>query len=383
MIKTRLIMPPKAKSYFLFGPRGTGKSTWLKNHYKKHIYIDLLDYETLNLLQSHPDHLTRLIPTNYKEFVIIDEIQKIPQLLNTVHQLIEDRKIKFILTGSSSRKLKKEGVNLLAGRALVYHMHPLTVRELGKDFNLVHALDYGTLPSLLSENSPKKYLESYVQIYIKGEINSERLVRNIGSFSRFLEAATFSHGHELVVSNVAQECAVERKVVEDYFSILEDLLLCYRIPIFAKKAKRELLKKDKFFYFDPGIYQILRPKGPLDTPDDVRGAALENLVFNEIRALNHYFDWDLEIFHWRTKNKMEVDIILYGEKSFTAIEVKSASKVRGEYLNGLKYFKQDYPQAKLILLYGGHKEYFLDDVKIVPVEAFLIKPENYLFGKQD
>ncbi|MEI8347790.1 MAG: AAA family ATPase, partial [Pseudomonadota bacterium] len=343
------------------------------------IHLDLLDDGIYNKLQTHPEDLYRFIPKDNTEHIVIDEVQKVPALLNSVHKLIEEKKFKFILTGSSSRKLKKEGVNLLAGRALICHMFPLTVRELGADFNLLRALDFGTLPSLLTEESPSKYLESYVRAYIKEEVNSERLVRSLANFSRFLEAATFSHARELVVSNVAKECAVERKVVEDYFSILEDLLLSFRLPVFSKRAKRELLTKERFFFFDSGIFHTLRPKGPLDTPEEIRGCSLEGLVCNEIRALNSYFSWGLELFHWRTKKKEEVDLILYGHKSFVAIEIKSSEKVRNDFLEGLKIFKKDYPTAQAILLYGGEKEYYLDDIQVVPVVSFLLKPEKYIF----
>jgi len=377
-MKTRLLIPPKNKSYFLFGPRGTGKSTWLKAYYKDAVYLDLLEDDIYNELLTRPDNLSRYVHKNKNIPIIIDEVQKIPALLNVVHKLIEETKRQFILTGSNSRKLKKEGVNLLAGRALVYNMYPFTSRELGPDFNLKKALDYGTLPSLLTETNPKKYLESYVRMYIKEEVEHERLARNLSDFSRFLEAATFSQSQILVVSNVAKECNVERKVVEDYFSILEDLLVCFRLPVFSKRAKRELLLKEKFFFFDSGVFNILRPKGPLDTPEEVRGLSLEAFVVNEIRALNHYYDWGLNLFHWRTQKKEEVDVVLYGEKSFCAIEVKSSSRVRDEFLKGLRLFKQDYPKSKAFLLYTGEKEYYYDDVYVVPVEKFLLSMGDYV-----
>src|SRR3990167_7325263 len=222
---SRLIQPPKNKSFFLFGPRGTGKTTWVKFHFAKAVYLDLLEAELFNDLLANPQRLENLIPKNFDDWVVIDEVQRIPELLNEVHRLIEKNKYKFILTGSSARKIRRKGVNLLAGRALSYHLYPLTVVELGKDFDLSHSLNYGQLPCVYTEENPKAYLESYVKTYLEEEIQQEGFTRNLGAFSRFLEAASFSQGSVLNISSVARDCSVERKVVENYFTILEDLLI--------------------------------------------------------------------------------------------------------------------------------------------------------------
>ncbi|MBM3243594.1 MAG: ATP-binding protein, partial [Candidatus Omnitrophica bacterium] len=231
---SRLINPPKGKSFFLFGPRGTGKTTWVKAAFPKAVYVDLLESELFNNLLANPQRLENLIPEGFKDWVIIDEVQRVPELLNEVHRLIEKYKYKFILTGSNARKIKRKGQNLLAGRALTRYMHPLTVSELGKDFNLRLSLAYGQLPSVYTEKDPKAYLESYVKAYLEEEIQQEGLTRNLAGFARFLEAASFSQGAILNISSVARECSVERKVVESYFSILEDLLMAYRVPVFTK-----------------------------------------------------------------------------------------------------------------------------------------------------
>ena len=238
---SRLVKEPENKSFFLFGPRGTGKTTWVKQAFPDAVYIDLLESRLYNDLLADPQRLQNLIPNNSNNWIIIDEVQKIPELLNEVHRLIEKYKYKFILTGSSARKLRRKGPNLLAGRALSYSMHPLTAIELGKDFNLNHSLAFGNLPSVYVESNPKDYLESYIKAYLVEEILQESLTRNLSSFSRFLEASSFFQGSVLNISEVARECAVERKVVESYFTILEDLLLAYRIPIFSKRAKRRLI----------------------------------------------------------------------------------------------------------------------------------------------
>ena len=220
---SRLIQPPKDKSFFLFGPRGTGKTTWVKSHFKKALYLDLLEAEIFNDLLANPQRLEHFIRKGFNDWIVIDEVQRVPELLNEIHRLIEKKKHRFILTGSSARKLRSRGSNLLAGRALHYSMYPLTASELGKDFQLEHSLKFGQLPSVYIENDPKKYLESYVKTYLEQEIRQEGLTRNLGAFSRFMEAASFSQGSVLNISSVARECAVERKVVESYFTILEDL----------------------------------------------------------------------------------------------------------------------------------------------------------------
>src|SRR3990167_3030677 len=199
---SRLIEPPVDKSFFLFGPRGTGKTTWVKSKFPKAIYLDLLEAELFNDLLASPQRLENLIPENFDDWVIIDEVQRVPELLNEIHRLIEKNKYKFILTGSSARKIRRKGVNLLAGRALSYHLYPLTVQELGKDFDFSRSLTYGQLPCSYTEENPKAYLESYVKTYLEEEIRYEGLTRNLGAFSRFLESASFSQGSVLNISSV-------------------------------------------------------------------------------------------------------------------------------------------------------------------------------------
>ncbi len=234
---SRLLTPSFKKSFFLFGPRGTGKSSWVKKTFPSALYLDLLEAELYNDLLANPQRLENLIPKKFDHWIILDEVQKIPALLNEVHRLIEKYTYRFIMTGSSARSLRRRGVNLLAGRALTSFLHPLTAAELGEDYQLDHSLQYGQLPCAYTETNPKAYLESYVQTYLREEIQQEGLLRNLAAFTRFLEAASFSQGSILNVSNVSRECAVERKVVENYFSILEDLLLGVRLPVFTKKSK--------------------------------------------------------------------------------------------------------------------------------------------------
>lgn len=368
---SRIIQFPEETSFFLFGPRGTGKSTWLKKSFPHALLFDLLKSSTYTSLLAEPDRLDTMIPKDFQDRVILDEVQKIPALLNEVHRLIEDRKLKFILTGSSARKLKKDDVNLLAGRAETCFLHPLTVAELGEDFNLLHSLQYGHLPHTFAVKDPKKYLESYITTYLKEEVQQEGLTRNLGAFYRFLETASFSQGSIISFAEISRECSVHRKVVENYFSILEDLLIGVRLPVFTKKAKRKMIAQSKFYFFDVGVYQVLRPKGPLDSPEEIGGSTLETLVFQEIRALNDALQKGYELFFWHTADHQEVDFVLYGERGIKAIEVKRSRRVTPKHLKGLKAFLSDYPVAKAYLVYGGDEELFFDDIQAVPVEKFL------------
>jgi len=368
---SRLIIPPKAKSFFLFGPRGTGKTTWVKSAFPKAVYIDLLEAELFNDLTANPQRLSNLIPPDFKDWVIIDEVQRVPDLLHEVHRLIESKKYRFILTGSSPRKLKRKGPNLLAGRALTLSMHPLSVAELGGDFRLGHSLRYGQLPSAYTEADPQKYLEAYVKTYLEEEIRQEGLTRNLSAFARFLEAASFSQGSVLSISSVARECHVERKVVESYFSILEDLMIGYRIPIFSKKAKRRLVAHPKFYFFDVGVYRTVRPMGPLDAPEEVDGIALETLFLQELVALNSTLGSGYKIFYWRTSNGREVDFILYGPKGLLAFEIKRTSRMTSVMLGGLKSFLADYPMAKTYFVYMGNRRMYDGQIEIIPVLEIL------------
>jgi len=368
---SRMINPPKSKSFFMFGPRGTGKTTWVKSAFHKAVYIDLLEAELFNDLTANPQRLSNFIPPGFKEWVIIDEVQRIPELLHEVHRLIETKKYRFILTASSPRKLKRKGPNLLAGRAFTLSMHPLSVAELGNDFQLDHSLRYGQLPSVYTEADPKKYLEAYVRTYLEEEIRQEGLTRNLSAFARFLEAASFSQGSVLSISSVARECHVERKVVESYFSILEDLMISYRIPIFSKKAKRRLIVHPKFYFFDVGVYRTLRPMGPLDAPEEVDGIALETLFLQELIALNSALDLGYKIFYWRTSNGKEVDFVLYGPKGLLSFEIKRTSRITSTMLGGLKSFLADYPMAKAYFVYGGNRRMYEGKIEVVPVLEIL------------
>jgi predicted AAA+ superfamily ATPase len=380
MIARNIDIP--SSSTFLFGPRGTGKTLWLKANYPDAIYIDLLDSSTALKLVAQPGRISQYIPAGFAGTVIIDEVQKIPELLDEIHRLIESTAIQFILTGSSPRKLRKLGTNLLAGRALTRNSFPLTAVELGGVFELERSLRYGHLPTLYDDRksiAPADYLSSYVQTYLKEEILQEGLTRNIGGFTRFLEAASFSQGEVLNISAVAREASITRKVVESYFDILEDLLIATRLPIFQRRAKRRMVQHPKFYFFDVGVYRSIRPKGPLDTPEEIDGAALETLLLQELRAWISYNQLDLSVYYWRTTNGQEVDFILYGAEGLFAIEVKRSNRFDRNDLKGLKAFKSDYPSARCILLYGGTEALYQDQVEIIPIEQLIKNPQQLIW----
>jgi uncharacterized protein len=369
---SRSIKLPTDKSFFLFGPRGTGKSTLVRARYPDAPYIDLLDGKTYQRLLARPDELMASIPPNYSGYIIIDEIQRIPELLNEVHRQIEsDNRHKFILTGSSARKLRRRGTNLLAGRALTYFLSPMTAEEVGKDFSLPDSVRYGSLPAIYKETDRSEYLESYVSTYLQEEVLQEGLTRNLGAFSRFLETASFSVGSPVNTSSIARDSAIERKVVENYFTILEDLMLGVRIPVFSRKAKRKLISHPKFYFFDVGIFQTLRPRGILDNESEIGGPALENLFLQNAIAVNNNLKLNYKISYYRTVNGVEVDLILYGPKGFHAFEVKNSSNFSSSHLRGLKAFGRQYPEAKLHLLYTGNKELYFNKITVSPIKDIL------------
>ncbi len=377
---SRLITPPRKKSFFLFGPRGTGKTTWVKATFPKAVFIDLLEAELFNNLTANPQRLANFIPTGFGDWIVIDEVQRVPELLHEVHRLIEAKGYRFVLTGSSARKLRRKGPNLLAGRALTTFMYPFTAAELGNDFRLDRSLSFGQLPGAWMEEDPKRYLEAYVKTYLEEEIRQEGLTRNLAAFARFLEAASFSQGTVLNISSVARECHVERKVVENYFSILDDLMIAYRIPVFSRKAKRRLAAHPKFYFFDAGVYKTIRPRGPLDAAEEVEGVALETLFLQEVTALNSALGLGYDIRYWRTAVGREVDFVLYGPRGLLAFEIKRSSRITQSMLGGLKSFAADYPMAMTYLVYGGSRRMYEGRIDIVPFTEMLPSLRKVLSG---
>ncbi len=369
----RFFTPPD-QSYFLFGPRGTGKSTWLKKNYPKAFRIDLLKLEVLRYYLAAPERIRETVnalPDN--SVIIIDEVQKIPSILSEVHNLIEEQRgLKFILTGSSSRKLKREGVDLLAGRALLKSMPPFFAGELGSEFNLALALEIGMVPIVVESKTPKEVLKAYAGLYLKEEVYMESLVRNIEDFARFLEVISYSHASQLNLSNIGRECQISRKTIESYLQILQDLLLAFVVPIFTKRAQRALSQHPKLYIFDAGIYRSLRPMSLKDMSSEMQGAALEGLVAQHLRAWIEAQVDQYTLNFWRTKNGVEVDFVIHGPNTFLAIEVKNSEQIHSNDLRGLEEFQKDYPEATPLLLYRGSHAIVKNKIKCLPIDQFLL-----------
>lgn len=371
---------PAKDHFFLLGPRGTGKTHWTQHHFPDALRLDLLDPEIHRSLAARPERLIEMVSAHsQRRHVVIDEIQKLPELLGVVHLLIEKKTPHhFILTGSSARKLRRVGVNLLGGRAAQKYLYPYMAAELGQTFHLGKALKQGLLPVVWGAHNSNDVLKAYNGLYLREEVQMEGLVRNVGSFARFLEAMSFSHGAVLNLSNVSRECQVNRKTVEGYVEILEDLLLGFRISIFSKRAKRELAAHRKFYFFDAGVFRANRPTGFLDAPEEIDGAALEGLVAQHLRAWCEYSEGKHFLYYWQTRSKMEVDFVIYGESGLYAFEVKNTKQIRPADMRSLKSFAVDYPQSRLFLLYRGKERIMADGVMCIPCEEFLlsVKPGN-------
>ena len=370
----RLFKAPKG-SFFLFGPRGTGKSTWLRQTFPDAVYVDLLDQEAFRSYLARPERLGEVVAGAPRaETVIVDAVQKVPRLLDEVHRLIEagrPRPVQFILTGSSARKLKRGGTDLLAGRAALKTMHPFLAAELGGAFNFARSLERGMLPLVLGAAEPMETLNSYASLYLREEVQAEGLVRNVGSLARFLEAMSFSHASLLNTSEVARECQVNRKTVEGFIEVLEDLLLGFRLRVFSNRARRKLVQHPKFYYADVGVFRSLRPKGPLDVPEEIGGACMEGLVAQHLRAWIAYSREERSLHFWRTRAGLEVDFVVYGEDTFLAVEVKRSRTVSRKDVRPLLAFGEDYPQAEACLLYGGKERLNVNGVSCLPCEEFL------------
>jgi len=370
----RFLRPVK-DSYFLFGPRGTGKSTWIKQVYPEALLIDLLDPGVFREYSSRPERLINVVKgSRSSKTVLIDEIQKIPELLSAVHLLKEEiPDLQFVLTGSSARKLKRSGVDLMAGRAVVKRMHPFIASELGKNFDLSDSLKTGLLPIVVNSENPEEKLNAYISLYIREEVQMEGLVRSVGNFSRFLETISFSHASVLNVSNIAREAQVGRKSAEAYIEIMEDLLLAFRLRVFTRRARRRLTAHDKFYFIDSGVFRSLRPSGPFDRAQEIDGQALEGVVAQHIRAWIDYRNMKNELYYWRTRSGVEVDFVVYGDDGLWGIEVKNTDRIRKSDLKGLYSFIDEYPQAKTLYIYRGKERQLIDGIHCIPCEEFLLR----------
>ncbi len=377
--RTRFIELPN-QNFLVLGPRGTGKSTWLLHTFPEALRLDLLDRETERQLLAKPERLVDYIkPLKTGDVCIIDEIQRVPDLLPVIHSLIEQKLgIQFILTGNSVRKIRRETGNLLGGRLYLLHMSPYLAAELGDDFELAKALQTGLVPMVWESEDPERKAKAYAGVYLKEEIQAEGYVRRIGDFARFMEIASFAHGNIWSSTEISRESQVKRQTVDNYLQILEDLLIAFTVPVFTRRAKRKLVSQTKFYYFDTGIFRSLRPTGPLDKEADLEGPALEGLIAQHLRAWVFSQDKNHGLYFWRTSTKIEVDFVIYGPRGFWAIDVKRSCNITQKDVKPLKIFKQEYPEATCILLYGGNHKQEINGITCLPITEFLknLIPEN-------
>lgn len=335
-------------SIFLFGARQTGKSTFLRQTFPDCIYIDLLDTTIKGRFKRRPSLLYEMLSDKETgTLVIIDEIPEMPELLNEVHRLMSEKGIVFILCGSSARKLKRKGYNTLGGRAYPVYLFPFVSAEI-PDFNLQRAINYGMLPPHYLAKNPHRRLSAYIDVYLKEEIKEEALVRNLNSFQRFLEVAALTDGEIINLNNIAQDCGVSANTVGNYFDILEDTLLGFRIPAYTKTKKRRLVQAPRFYYFDVGVANHLLHRKELVRGTAEYGHAFEHLVIQELRAWLSYQESTEQLSYWRAYTGQEVDVVVGDGR--VAIEIKSVEEVLPRHLKGLKTFASDYPESRQMIV---------------------------------
>lgn len=356
-------------SVFLFGARKTGKSTYLHTIFPNAIYIDLLDSEMCALYRRHPSYLyEQLADKDASTVVVIDEIQEVPELLNEVHRLIFKCDIRFVLCGSSARKLRRKGYNTLGGRAYPCHFYPLTSSEI-PDFNLEKALNDGLIPQHYTSKNPQRLLSAYIDVYLKQEIKAEAIVRNLSNFERFMEVAALTDGEIVNYTNIASDCGVKSVTVKEYFDILQDTLIGYMVPAYTKTMKRKLMQAPKFYYFDVGISNYLLHRQKLVRGSSEYGHAFEHLVIQELVAYLGYTHSRDKLSYWHTYSGLEVDAVVGDAR--LAIEIKSVDEVQPKHLKGLRAFHEEHPDCQLLMVSHDRITRTSDGVRIIYILDFL------------
>jgi predicted AAA+ superfamily ATPase len=356
------------ESLFLWGARQTGKSTLLKTLFPDALWFDLLLSDVYERLLRNPSMLRETIAAGQYTVMIIDEIQRIPELLNEVHWIITHLPVRVIMSGSSPRKIIRSNTNLLGGRALRYELYPFTSAEI-PNFDLLKALNNGLLPRHYLSSSPKKMISAYVGNYLRDEIAGEAKIRNVANFSRFLESAAFSNGEMVNYANIASDCGVSAVTVKEYFQILEDTLIGRFLPSYQKKPKRRVITAPKFYFFDIGVVNYLLKRGKIDFGSELFGNAFEHFIYNELYAHSSYSGKDYPIYYWRTASQIEIDFVLGNHD--VAIEVKATSNVQSRHLKGLKSFSEEYAVNQLVLVCNEPLPRISEGVRILPWKVFL------------
>lgn len=357
-----------SRSLFLFGPRQTGKSTLLRTLFPDARYVDLLEANTFRELSAFPESLRQSL-TPADRLVIIDEVQKLPALLDEAQAMIDrNPELRFIFTGSSARKLRAGRANLLAGRAWTARLHPLVSSEVPPE-TLHRRLNVGSLPAVLDSPSPHEDLKAYVGVYLQEEIRAEGLVRSIETFSRFLEVAALTNGQVLNYASVSNDTGIPARTVREHYQVLDDTLLAFQLPAFRQARRRKPVSTAKFYFFDVGVANTLLKRGAIAPGSELFGLALEHLVFLELRAYLDYRRLDRELTFWRTHSGFEVDFLI---DDMLAIEVKATGRVSPHDLRGLRALSEDQSLASRIVVSTEPRERTTDDgIRVMPVAKFL------------
>jgi len=371
-IRRALKLPePGVETFFLWGPRQSGKTTLLRERYPNEVWIDLLKADEFRRYATRPELLREELARSRARFVVVDEVQKVPALLDEIHWLHENEGGHFALCGSSARKLKRGHGNLLGGRALRRELYGLSAQELGADFDLVRMLNRGTLPRILSSEQPRALLNAYVADYLKEEVMAEGLVRNLPPFSEFLNASALTDTEQVNFTTLGRELGVSRETVRGYFEILSDTLLARMLPPYRKRPKRRLSLADKFYFHDVGVVNFLARRGTLEPGSELFGKAFENWVFHELRCYNAYHERFAEFSFWRLSTGVEVDFIVNDLEC--AIECKSSASVQTHHLKGLRELKEEHPGTgrRIVVSREPKSRTTSDGIEILTVADFL------------
>ena len=375
MFERSLALPEAGReTFFLWGPRQAGKSTLLRHRYPDALWVDLLKSEVFRRYLDRPELLRQELASEAARGgrqVVIDEVQKVPALLDEVHWLIENRGHHFALCGSSARKVRRGAANLLGGRAVRYELRGLTASELGSAFDLDRMLNHGYLPRIYQAARPRRLLDAYVADYLREEVAAEGLVRNLPAFSGFLDAAAFSDGEMVNFSNVARECGVSSPTAKAYFEILEDTLLGRRLYAYRRRRKRRVIGAPKFYFADVGVVNRLTRRGELTPGAQLYGKAFENWVFHELSAGIEYQEWDLELTYWRLPSGIEVDFVL-GDMEM-AVEAKASARITRDHLRGLRTLAEEHPgvRRRIVVCLEPRARRTDDGIDILPAAEFV------------